>query len=334
MKILLTGGAGFIGSHTCIELMKAGHEVLIYDNLSNSSSKVLERLERITNSEIKFIQNDIQNFSALKDALVDNKCESVIHFAGLKSVAESVKEPIKYYKNNVNGTINLLSAMQATGVKKIIFSSSATVYGSPNSLPIKEEHKLNPTNPYGKSKWIVENILNDLYFFDTEWEIGILRYFNPVGAHKSGLIGENPIGSPTNLMPLLAKVAIGEQKELNIWGNDFPTIDGTGVRDYIHVVDIAVGHLKTLENLTKKNILTFNLGSGKGFSVLEVIKTFEKVSGTKIPYQISSRRDGDHAILYADPSKATKKIGWQTNRSLEEICEDYWRWQIMNPNGY
>ncbi len=334
MKVLLTGGTGYIGSHTAVELINAGHQVIIYDNLSNSNQKVLERLEKITNTETNFVKGDIRDIEKLKHVLISNNCDSVIHFAGLKAVGESVLNPLKYYENNVVGSINLLQAMRASNIKRIIFSSSATVYGNPDNLPLKEDHKLAPINPYGKTKEIVEKILLDLNQSEKDWEIGILRYFNPVGAHESGLIGEDPKGIPNNLMPFISQVAVGFRKELNIWGNDFPTKDGTGVRDYIHVVDLAAGHLKMLEKLTNKNLSIINLGRGEGYSVLEVLSAFEKVCGKKIPYKIASRRDGDLSILYADPSKALETLAWKAKKNLLKMCEDTWRWQSNNPNGY
>ena len=334
MKVLLTGGAGFIGSHTCVELINAGHEVFIYDNLVNSNEKVLDRLSQITKTNINFINGDIRDIKNLSNALLSNNCDSVIHFAGLKAVGESTKDPIKYYENNVIGTINLLQAMKKVNVKRLIFSSSATVYGKPKYLPLDEDHKLSPNNPYGKTKEIVEKILLDLHQYEKDWQIGILRYFNPVGAHKSGLIGEDPKGIPNNLMPYISQVAVGSRKELNIWGNDFPTNDGTGVRDYIHVVDLAIGHLKTLEKINDKKLLILNLGRGEGFSVIQVLKAFEKVYGKKIPYKFAKRREGDQAILYADPSKASEVLGWSPQRDLFEMCHDTWRWQSNNPNGY
>ena len=334
MKVLLTGGAGFIGSHTCVELINAGHEVFIYDNFVNSNEKVLDRLSQITKTNINFINGDIRDIKNLSNALLSNNCDSVIHFAGLKAVGESTKDPIKYYENNVIGTINLLQAMKKVNVKRLIFSSSATVYGKPKYLPLDEDHKLSPNNPYGKTKEIVEKILLDLHKYEKDWQIGILRYFNPVGAHKSGLIGEDPKGIPNNLMPYISQVAVGSRKELNIWGNDFPTNDGTGVRDYIHVVDLAIGHLKTLEKINDKKLLILNLGRGEGFSVIQVLKAFEKVYGKKIPYKFAKRREGDQAILYADPSKASEVLGWSPQRDLFEMCHDTWRWQSNNPNGY
>ena len=334
MKVLLTGGAGFIGSHTCVELINAGHEVFIYDNFVNSNEKVLDRLSQITKTNINFINGDIRDIKNLSNALLSNNCDSVIHFAGLKAVGESTKDPIKYYENNVIGTINLLQAMKKVNVKRLIFSSSATVYGKPKYLPLDEDHKLSPNNPYGKTKEIVEKILLDLHQYEKDWQIGILRYFNPVGAHKSGLIGEDPKGIPNNLMPYISQVAVGSRKELNIWGNDFPTNDGTGVRDYIHVVDLAIGHLKTLEKINDKKLLILNLGRGEGFSVIQVLKAFEKVYGKKIPYKFAKRREGDQAILYADPSKASEILGWSPQRDLFEMCHDTWRWQSNNPNGY
>ena len=334
MRVLLTGGTGYIGSHTAVELINAGHKVVIYDNLSNSNKKVLERLEIITNSETNFVKGDIRDIEKLKSVLISNNCDSVIHFAGLKAVGESVVNPLKYYENNVVGSIYLLNAMRASNIKRIIFSSSATVYGTPDNLPLKEDHKLAPINPYGKTKEIVEKMLLDLNQSEKDWEIGILRYFNPVGAHESGLIGEDPKGIPNNLMPFISQVAVGFRKELNIWGNDFPTKDGTGVRDYIHVVDLAAGHLKMLEKLTKNKISIINLGRGEGYSVIEVLNAFEKVCGKKIPYKIASRRDGDLSILYADPSKALETLDWKAKKNLLKMCEDTWRWQSNNPNGY
>ena len=333
--VLVTGGAGYIGSHTCIELSEAGYDFVVYDNLSNSSQEALKRVEKIIGKKVPFVYGDIRDKKTLQEVFSQYSIDSVIHFAGLKAVGESVENPLSYYDNNVYGSIALLEVMNANGCKKIIFSSSATVYGDPNTTPIKENFPLSATNPYGRSKLFIEEILRDIYISDDTYKIIILRYFNPVGAHKSGLIGEDPNGEPNNLMPYIAQVAVGKREYLRVFGDDYDTPDGTGVRDYIHVVDLAKGHVKALEKISKINdVLTVNLGTGKGYSVLDMLKAFEKSSGKKVPYKIVSRRPGDIAKCYADPSYAKEVFGWEAQRGIEEMCEDTWRWQQQNPNGY
>lgn len=333
--VLVTGGAGYIGSHTCIELSEAGYDFVVYDNLCNSSQEALKRVEKIIGKSILFVEGDIRDKITLQKVFQRYNIDSVIHFAGLKAVGESVENPLAYYDNNVYGSIALLEVMNENGCKKIIFSSSATVYGDPNTTPIKENFPLSATNPYGRSKLFIEEILRDVYTSDDTYKIIILRYFNPVGAHKSGLIGEDPNGEPNNLMPYIAQVAVGKREYLRVFGDDYDTPDGTGVRDYVHVVDLAKGHLKALEKISKINdVLTVNLGTGKGYSVLDMLKAFEKASGKKVPYKIVSRRPGDIAKCYADPSYAKEVFGWEAQRGIEEMCEDTWRWQQQNPNGY
>ena len=344
--ILVTGGAGYIGSHTCVELLNAGFDVTVFDNFCNSHPEALARVERITGKKLRLVRGDSRDRAALVAALRESGASAVIHFAGLKAVGESVKQPLAYYDNNVVGTLRLLEAMTECDVKTLIFSSSATVYGDPKWLPLTEDHPLSATNPYGRSKLMVEEILRDLYRGDSSWRCGILRYFNPVGAHPSGLIGEDPQGVPDNLMPFVAQVAIGRREILNVWGNDYPTPDGTGVRDYIHVVDLALGHLKALKALdavavpgtsdrhAQAGCLTVNLGTGTGYSVLEMIRAFEQASGRPVPYQIGSRRPGDIASCYADPELAFDLLGWKAERGLEEMCADSWRWQSANPEGF
>lgn len=336
--ILVTGGAGYIGSHTCVELLQAGVDVTVFDNFSNSHPEALIRIQQITGKPVRLIKGDCRDRAALAAALRNTKASAVIHFAGFKAVGESVEQPLMYYDNNFNGTVQLLEAMKACGVKTLVFSSSCTVYGEPQRLPLTEDHPLSATNPYGRSKLMVEEMLRDLIRSDSSWRIGILRYFNPVGAHASGLIGEDPQGIPNNLLPFVAQVAIGRRECLNVWGGDYPTPDGTGVRDYIHVVDLAVGHLKALETLRtdgpRLDCLTVNLGTGKGYSVLEMVKAFERASGRKVPYKIGSRRAGDVAACYADPNLALKLLGWKAERGLEEMCADTWCWQDRNPKGY
>ena len=334
MTILITGGAGYIGSHTCVELLNAGRQLVVFDNFSNSDPQSLLRVEAITGKPVQTVKGDIRDQAALEAALRQYGCTSVIHFAGLKAVGESVEKPLHYYDNNVNGTLVLLRAMQATGVKKLVFSSSATVYGEPQYLPLTEDHPLSVTNPYGRTKLVVEDMLRDLFRAEPDWRIGILRYFNPVGAHVSGLIGEDPQGTPNNLMPFVAQVAIGRRDRLNVWGDDYPTPDGTGVRDYIHVVDLALGHLKALEKLQQPQCFAVNLGTGTGYSVLEVIKAFEEASGRAVPFQRSPRRSGDVASCYADPAYAAALLGWRAERNLAAMCRDSWNWQQQNPNGY
>ncbi|OQW41396.1 MAG: UDP-glucose 4-epimerase [Proteobacteria bacterium SG_bin4] len=338
--IFVTGGAGYIGSHTCVELLNAGYDVTVFDNFSNSSPEALARVERITGRKLQVIHGDCRDRDALIAALRQSQATAVIHFAGLKAVGESVSKPLIYYDHNVAGTMRLLEAMQACRLQTIVFSSSATVYGDPVCLPITEDHPLSPTNPYGRSKWMIEEILRDLYRSDPSMRICILRYFNPVGAHASGLIGEDPQGIPNNLMPFIAQVAVGRREHLNIWGNDYPTPDGTGVRDYIHVVDLAVGHLRALATLNSiqndqsSGCMTVNLGTGEGYSVLDVLRIYEKISGCRIPYQMASRRSGDIASCYADPQLASRVLGWKAQFGLEAMCKDSWRWQSTNPNGY
>ncbi|MDD2367691.1 MAG: UDP-glucose 4-epimerase GalE [Sulfuricurvum sp.] len=332
MKIFVTGGAGYIGSHTCIELLNAGYDVVVYDNLSNSSSEALRRVETITGKNVQLIIGDIRDEVTMIAAM--KGCNGVIHFAGLKAVGESVAKPLEYYDNNVQGTLSLLRAMRANSIKTIVFSSSATVYGDPERLPLTEDHPLHTTNPYGQTKLVIEEILRDLYRSDPTWHMMILRYFNPVGAHESGLIGEDPQGIPNNLMPFVTQVAIGRREHLNIFGGDYPTHDGTGVRDYIHVVDLAEGHVKALQALTAPQCTAVNLGTGIGYSVLDVVHAFTKASGQNIPYIIAPRREGDIAACYADPSLAMNIIGWHAERSLETMCRDSWNFQSKNPKGY
>ncbi|MDH1683283.1 UDP-glucose 4-epimerase GalE [Pseudomonas chengduensis] len=334
MSILVTGGAGYIGSHTCVELLTAGHEVVVFDNFSNSRPEALTRVEEITGRKLMLVEGDIRDQTVLETTLHRHGCRAVIHFAGLKAVGESVEKPLDYYDNNVIGTHRLLMAMQNCGVNTLVFSSSATVYGEPQRLPLKEDHPLSATNPYGRSKLIVEDILRDLHRSTPDWRIAILRYFNPVGAHESGQIGEAPQGIPNNLMPFVAQVAVGKREFLNVWGNDYPTHDGTGVRDYIHVVDLALGHLKALVQLDSPQCTEVNLGTGNGYSVLEVVKAFENASGQRIPYRVSPRRPGDVAACYADSSQAERYLGWKAVRDLDAMCRDHWNWQKQNPQGY
>ncbi len=334
-RILVTGGAGYIGSHTCVELLDAGYEVVVVDNLSNSSFTALERVQELTGKPLTFIQADLRDKPAMDEILREYPVDAVIHFAGLKAVGESVEKPLEYYENNVGGTLNLLFAMRAAEVRALVFSSSATVYGDPASLPIREDFPLSATNPYGRSKLIIEEILRDLHHSDPAWDIAILRYFNPVGAHPSGRIGESPNDIPNNLMPYISQVAVGRLERLSVFGGDYPTPDGTGVRDYIHVVDLALGHLKALEKLAAHpGLVTYNLGTGRGYSVLEMVKAFSEASGREIPYRITDRRPGDIAACWADPSLAERELGWKATRGLREMCEDTWRWQRDNPQGY
>ena len=337
MSILVTGGAGFIGSHTCVELLNAGYEVVVVDNLYNASEKALERVEQITGKKVTFYEADILDRDALNAIFDKEQVESVIHFAGYKAVGESVRKPIEYYYNNITGTLILCDVMRKHNVKNIVFSSSATVYGDPAFIPITEEcPKGKITNPYGQTKGMLEQVLTDIYVSDPEWKVVLLRYFNPIGAHKSGLIGEDPKGIPNNLVPYVAQVAIGKLKCLGVFGNDYDTPDGTGVRDYIHVVDLAKGHVAAIKKVeeTEPGVLIYNLGTGKGYSVLDVVHAFEKACGKEIPYEIKPRRAGDIATCYADPTKAKKELGWVAQYGIEEMCEDSWRWQTMNPNGY
>ncbi|MCA6126259.1 UDP-glucose 4-epimerase GalE [Bradyrhizobium sp. WSM 1704] len=332
--ILVTGGAGYIGSHACVALLSAGEDVVVFDNFSNSSPKALERVQAICGKPLTVVEGDVRDQAALEKALGEHGCTAVMHFAGLKSVQESVAEPLEYYDQNVIGSHRLLRAMRATGVRKIVFSSSATVYGTPLFLPYTEEHPLKAVNPYGRTKLVIEEMLRDQHVSDPSWGIAILRYFNPVGAHESGLIGEDPKGIPNNLVPFVAQVAIGRRDRLNIWGNDYNTPDGTGVRDYIHVMDLAAGHVSALKLLDTPQCFAVNLGTGSGSSVLDVIRAFETASGRPIPYDIKPRRPGDIDAYYAATDYATKLLGWKAVRSLETMCADHWRWQSNNPNGY
>ncbi len=333
--ILVTGGAGYIGSHTVIHLLEAGKEVIVYDNLSNASEASLKRVEEIAGRAPLFIKGDIRDRGRLDTLFATHEIESVIHFAGLKAVGESVEKPLTYYDNNVGGTVKLLEAMQEAGCKSIVFSSSATVYGDPHTVPIKEDFPLSATNPYGRSKLMIEEMLRDLHRSDPTWNIVLLRYFNPVGAHPSGRIGEDPNGIPNNLMPFISQVAVGKREVLQIFGGDYPTPDGTGVRDYIHVMDLAKGHLHALERLKDfDKVATINLGTGRGYSVLEMVKAFEEASGRAVPYRITDRRPGDIAACYADPEYARAVLGWEATRGIEEMCRDAWRWQRQNPDGY
>ncbi len=326
MQILITGGAGYIGSHTCVELLNAGYEIIVFDNFINSNPGVISKVKKITGKELIFYEADMLNRMAMEQIFRENNIDAVIHFAGLKAVGESTLQPLRYYENNVVGTIVLLETMVKYKVKRLVFSSSATVYGNPAILPIKEMSPLLPTNPYGRTKLTIENILYDLYASDNEWSISLLRYFNPIGAHKSGLIGDNPNGIPNNLMPFLVKVAHGELEVLNIFGSDYPTKDGTGVRDYIHVVDLSLGHIKAMEKIMHhKGVEAYNLGTGRGYSVLELIRIFEAATGQKVNYNFTSRREGDIAECYADPQKAKKELGWQATRDIFKMCEDSWR---------
>jgi len=334
-KILVTGGAGFIGSHTVVELLQAGHDVVVVDNLSNSSPVALERVAEITGIRAAFAEVDIRDREGLARVFAEHRPQAVVHFAGLKAVGESVAMPLAYYQNNVAGAATLCEVMAAAGVKQLVFSSSATVYGNPASLPIREDFPLGATNPYGRTKWFIEEMLRDLHISDPSWRIALLRYFNPVGAHPSGRIGEDPQGIPNNLFPFITQVAVGTREKLSVFGGDYPTADGTGVRDYIHVVDLALGHLKALERLAARpGLVTCNLGAGQGYSVLEMVRSFERVTGRPIPYEIVERRPGDIAACYADPSFAATELGWTATRTLEEMCADGWRWQEGNPEGY
>ena len=335
MSILVTGGMGYIGSHTTVELLKAGKDVVIIDNLCNSSIVVKDRIKEITGKDVKFYNIDLSDKKSVEKVFEENSIESVIDFAALKAVGESVKNPLEYYMNNMVSFLVLLDIMKKNNVKNLVFSSSATVYGEAKTMPILESFPLTATNPYGRTKLMAEEILRDLAASDSSWNIAILRYFNPIGAHESGIIGEDPNGIPDNLMPYITKVAVGELKELSVFGNDYDTIDGTGVRDYIQVVDIAIGHIRALEKLeTNSGLVTYNLGTGNGFSVLQLVKAFSKASGKEIPYKIAPRRAGDVAICYADPSKANRELNWKAERTLEQMCEDSWRWQKNNPKGY
>ena len=333
--VLVTGGAGYIGSHTCVLLIEAGYEVVIFDNLCNSSQESVRRVEKIVNKKIVFVEGDVRNKSDLQKVFETYKIDSVIHFAGLKAVGESVSQPLKYYDNNINSTIVLCEVMQENNCKSIVFSSSATVYGDPHTTPIQEDFPLFATNPYGRTKLFIEEILRDLYISDNEWNIVLLRYFNPVGAHESGTIGEDPNGIPNNLMPFISQTAVGKREHLSVFGGDYETHDGTGVRDYIHVVDLADGHVKAIDKINEfTQVMTVNLGTGKGYSVLDMVTAFEEASGKKVPYIIAPRRAGDIAKCYADPSYAKEVLGWNATKSIREMCEDAWKWQLNNPNGY
>ena len=339
MAVLVTGGAGYIGSHTCVELLNAGQEIIIVDNLKNSKAESVKRISELTGKEIGkdlvFYKVDLLEKEALRQVFVKHKIDSVIHFAGLKAVGESVAKPLQYYHNNITGTLVLCELMQEYGVKKLVFSSSATVYGDPASVPITEDFPLATTNPYGTTKLFIEQILRDLFVSDNTWSIVLLRYFNPIGAHKSGRIGEDPHDVPNNLLPYIAQVAVGKLEKLNIYGNDYDTVDGTGVRDYIHVVDLSLGHLKALEKAEKgAGVFIYNLGTGIGYSVLQVVEAYKKASGRDVPYEFSARRPGDIAECFANPIKAKSELGWQATRELAEMCEDSWRWQSNNPDGF
>ena len=336
MSILVAGGAGYIGSHTCVELLEAGYEVVVVDNLYNASEESLKRVEKITGKTVTFYEADILDKEALNKIFDAHEIEAVIHFAGYKAVGESVQKPIEYYHNNMTGTLVLCDVMRAHGVKNIVFSSSATVYGDPAQIPITENcPKGQPTNPYGWTKSMLEQVLTDIHTSDKEWNVILLRYFNPIGAHKSGMIGEDPKGIPNNLVPYVAQVAVGKRPALGVFGNDYDTPDGTGVRDYIHVVDLAAGHVKAIEKLRENpGVEVYNLGTGNGYSVLQVVAAFEKACGHAIPYEIKPRREGDIATCYCDPQKAKEELGWEAKYGIDEMCEDSWRWQSTNPDGY
>ena len=334
-NVVVTGGAGYIGSHTVIELLNSGNQVIIVDNFYNSQPEVLKRIKELSGKDFKFYEVDVLNKEDLTKVFEENKIDSVIHFAGYKAVGESVEKPLEYYHNNLTSTFILCEVMKKFGVKNLVFSSSATVYGLNNISPLKEGLPLSTTNPYGTTKLMIEQILNDLWNSDKEWSIALLRYFNPIGAHESGRIGENPNGIPNNLMPYITQVAVGKREKLSVFGSDYDTVDGTGVRDYIHVVDLAKGHIKALEKHSKINkIEAYNLGAGKGYSVLQLVEAFEKANGVKIPYAISERRAGDVATCYADSSKAKEQLGWEAEKTIEDMCKDSWNWQSKNPNGY
>jgi UDP-glucose 4-epimerase len=335
MRILVTGGAGYIGSHTCVELLEAGYEVVVLDNLINSSAESIGRVQEITGNKMAFHKIDLLDRQAVNSVFIEESIDAVIHFAGLKAVGESVEMPLNYYHNNITGTLMLLEAVKDHGVRNFVFSSSACVYGDPATVPITEEFPLQPTNPYGQTKVMIEQILKDLHVTDPSFNIALLRYFNPVGAHLSGRIGEDPNGIPNNLVPYISQVAGGKLTELSVYGDDYPTEDGTGVRDYIHVMDLASGHVKALEKLSENSgVVTYNLGTGRGYSVLEMVRAFEKASGKKVPFKVVGRRAGDIACCYADPAKAEKDLAWKAVRDIDEMCLDTWRWQSANPNGY
>ena len=335
MRVLVTGGAGYIGSHTCVELLEAGYEVVVLDNLVNSSAESISRVQEITGKKMVFYKIDLLDRQAVSTVFEKETIDAVIHFAGLKAVGESVEMPLNYYHNNITGTLVLLEVMKEHGVRNFVFSSSACVYGDPATVPITEEFPLQPTNPYGHTKVMIEQILKDLHFTDPSLNIALLRYFNPVGAHPSGRLGEDPRGIPNNLAPYIAQVASGKLAELSVYGNDYPTDDGTGVRDYIHVMDLANGHVKALEKLAENpGVVTYNLGTGRGYSVLEMVKGFEEAAGRKVAYKVVGRRPGDIASCYADPTKAERELSWKATRDIDEMCSDAWRWQSANPNGY
>lgn len=337
MAILVTGGAGFIGSHTCVELLNAGYEIVVVDNYYNANPKSLERVKELTGKDFKSYECDIRDSEGMDKIFKENKIDAVIHFAGLKAVGESCQKPIEYYDNNIGGTLKLCDVMRNNGCKNIVFSSSATVYGMNNVSPLKETMKTGgTTNPYGTTKYMIEIILEDIYKSDNEWNVTLLRYFNPIGAHESGRIGENPNGIPNNLMPYITQVAIGKRPYLSVCGNDYDTPDGTGIRDYIHVVDLADGHVKAVKNILEgdKGVQIFNLGTGKGYSVLDIVKAFSKAYGKELPYKIAPRRPGDLAVCYSDPSKAKEVLGWEAKRGIDDMCRDSWNWQSKNPNGY
>ncbi|MGP4074890.1 UDP-glucose 4-epimerase GalE [Halobacillus sp. K22] len=335
MTVLVTGGAGYIGSHTCVELLNAGHDIVVIDNFSNSHPEALKRVKEITGKTFHTYSIDILDEDGLARIFTEHEITAVIHFAGLKAVGESVSEPLWYYSNNVIGTILLCEVMKRNGVKNLVFSSSATVYGEPDTVPIPENSLLKTTNPYGRTKYMIEEILRDIHFADPEWSIALLRYFNPIGAHESGKIGEAPQGTPNNLLPYISQVAVGKLGELKVYGDDYQTHDGTGVRDYIHVIDLSLGHVKALEKVkSSKGVHTYNLGTGRGYSVLEMVKAFEKASGREISYTILGRRPGDIPVCFADTSKAFEELGWRAEREINKMCEDTWRWQRRNPEGY
>jgi UDP-glucose 4-epimerase len=335
VAVLVTGGAGYIGSHTSIVLIESGYDIVIFDNFSNSSKESVRRVEKIVNRKIPLVEGDIRDKEALREVFRKYRIDAVIHFAGLKAVGESVEKPLEYYDNNVVGTIRLCEVMREFNCKSIIFSSSATVYGDPKSVPIKEDFPTSATNPYGRTKLFIEEILKDIYISDSSWRVVILRYFNPVGAYESGDIGEDPNGIPNNLMPFISQVAVGKRDYLRVFGDDYPTHDGTGVRDYIHVMDLAEGHVKALDKINEfDRVMIFNLGTGKGYSVLDIIKAYEMASHRDIPYKIVSRRDGDIARNYADSTLAKEVLGWEAKRDLNQMCQDSWRWQSKNPDGY
>ena len=335
MSILVTGGAGFIGSHTVVELLENNEDVIVVDNLSNSKKEALNRVQEITGKSLTFYKTDLLDKEGLDEIFSSHQIDSVIHFAGFKAVGESVEKPLSYYHNNITGTIYLCEVMAKHNVTDIVFSSSATVYGDPETVPIQEDFPLTATNPYGRTKLFIEKILRDVHSSDDSWNIALLRYFNPVGAHESGRIGEDPNDIPNNLMPYITQVAVGKLDKLSVFGDDYPTHDGTGVRDYIHVVDLAIGHLKALDKLqSNPGVVTYNLGTGQGYSVLDVVNAFEKASGQNVPYKITDRRPGDIASCYADPTKAEKELGWTAKRDIVEMCRDAWRWQSQNPDGY